>query len=143
MGKVTNEFRVYLSPKNRPFNRHEVFIDNLFVKWTIPGRLPLTITAGRQDIFLGEGFVIADSAPLDGSRSYYFNALRLDAGLGGDKLVLFGHVQDTTDTYLPVIDDQNQALVEQPEKALAAYYTGDLGGAKIDAYAVHKVTDAV
>ncbi len=142
VGKVTNEFRVYLAPKNRPLNRHELFFDNLYVKGTIPGRHPITITAGRQDINLGEGFVIADSTPLDGSRSYYFNALRVDAGLGADhKLTLFAHAGRTTDDYLPVIHDQDQALVEQPEKALAAYYAGAFGKAKVDAYAVRKVTE--
>jgi hypothetical protein len=142
LGKVTNEFRVYLAPKDRAFNGHEVFVDNLSVKWTIPGRLPIAITAGRQDINLGEGFVIADGTPLDGSRSYYFNALRLDADLRPNhKLILFAHAQETHDKYLPVINERTQALVEQPEKALALYYTGAFGKTKIDAYAVRKQTD--
>jgi len=143
LGKVTNEFRVYLAPKDRTFNWHEAFIDNLYVKGTIPGRLPVTITAGRQDIILGEGFVIADSTPLDGSRSYYFNALRLDADVRPNhKLIIFGHAQETKDKYLPVINEQPQALVEQPEKALAFYYAGAFGRAKVDAYAVRKTTEA-
>jgi hypothetical protein len=142
LGKVTNEFRVYLAPKDRAFNGHEVFVDNLHVKWTIPGRLPVTVTAGRQDINLGEGFVIADGTPLDGSRSYYFNALRLDADLRpGHKLILFVHAQETSDKYLPVINERSQGLVEQPEKALAVYYAGAFGKTKIDAYAVRKQTE--
>ena len=41
---------------------------------------------------LGEGFVIADGTPLDGSRSYYFNALRFDVDLRPDqKLTFFLH----------------------------------------------------
>jgi len=143
LGKVTNEFRVYLAPKDRTFNWNEVFVDNLYVKGTIPGRLPVTITAGRQDINLGEGFIIADSTPLDGSRSYYFNALRLDADIRPNhKLIIFAHAQETRDKYLPVINEQSQALVEQPEKALAFYYAGAFGRAKIDAYAVRKTTEA-
>ena len=143
LAKVTNEFRVYLAPKDRPFDRHEAFFDNAYVKWTIPARRPLALTAGRQDINLGEGFVIADGTPLDGSRSYYFNALRLDAGLGGNhKLILFVHATETTDTYLPVLHKRSQALVEQPEKALAAYYSGALGKTKVDAYAVRKSNEA-
>ena len=63
LGKVTNEFRVYLAPKDRAFNWHELFFDNLYVKWTIPGPRALHVTAGRQDINLGEGFVIADGTP--------------------------------------------------------------------------------
>ena len=141
LGKVTNEFRVYLAPKDRVFNGHELFFDNLYVKWTIPGRLPFTITAGRQDINLGEGFVIADGTPGDGSRSYYFNALRVDADIHKNhKLIFFLHAQETTDRYLPVINERSQVLVEQPEKGLALYYAGTFGKTKIDVYAVRKRT---
>lgn len=143
LGKVTNEFRVYLAPKDRAFNGHEVFIDNLYAKWTRPGRVPLTIIAGRQDLNFGEGFVIADGAPGDGSRSYYFNAIRVDAGLArGHTLTAFAHAQRTTDRFLPVINPRSQALAEQPEKAVALYYAGAFGRAKVDAYAVRKTTDA-
>lgn len=142
LGKVSNEFRVYLAPKDRAFNWHEIFFDSLYVKWTIPGRLPFTITAGRQDINLGEGFVIADGTPGDGSRSYYFNALRVDADLRKNhKLIFFLHAQETSDRYLPVINERPQALAEQPEKALALYYTGSFGKTKLDAYAIRKTTD--
>jgi hypothetical protein len=141
LGKVTNEFRVYLAPKDRAFTWHEIFFDNLYVKWTIPGRLPFTITAGRQDINLGEGFVIADGTPGDGSRSYYFNALRVDADIHKNhKLIFFLHAQETTDRYLPVINARPQPLAEQPENALALYYSGSFGKTKLDAYAIRKTT---
>ena len=143
LGKVSNEFRVYLAPKDRAFTGHELFFDNLTVKWTIPGRVPFTITAGRQDINFGEGFVIADGTPGDGSRSYYFNALRVDADLGqSHKLTVFAPRPKTTDRFLPVINSRSQALAEQPEKALALYYAGTFGKTKLDAYAVRKTTDA-
>lgn len=143
LGKVTNEFRVYLAPKDRAFNWHELFVDNLYVKWTIPGRVPFTITAGRQDLNFGEGFVIADGTPGDGSRSYYFNAIRVDADLGkSHKLTAFVHAQKTTDRFLPVINARPQALAEQPEQAIALYYAGTFGKTKVDAYAVRKTTDA-
>jgi len=143
LGKLTNEFRVYLAPKDRAFNAHEVFFDNLHVKWAIPGRVPFTITAGRQDLNLGEGFVIADGSPSDGSRSYYFNALRVDADLGKrHRLTAFAHAQKATDRFLPVINARPQAIAEQPETALTLYYAGALGKAKFDAYAVLKTTDA-
>ena len=143
LGKVTNEFRVYLAPKDRAFNWHELFFDNLYVKWTVPGRVPFTVTAGRQDLNFGEGFVIADGTPGDGSRSYYFNALRLDADLAkGHRLTAFAHATKATDRFLPVINARPQALAEQPEKALALYYAGTFGKTKLDAYAVRKTTDA-
>jgi hypothetical protein len=143
LGKVTNEFRVYLAPKDRAFTWHELFVDNLYVKWTIPGRVPFTVTAGRQDLNFGEGFVIADGTPGDGSRSYYFNALRLDADIAkGHRLTAFAHETKTTDRFLPVINPRPQALAEQAEKAVALYYAGAFGPAKVDAYAVRKTTDA-
>ncbi len=143
LGKVTNEFRVYLAPKDRAFSWHELFVDNIYVKWTLPGSVPFTVTAGRQDLNFGEGFVIADGTPGDGSRSYYFNALRVDAGLAeGHTLTAFVHTTKATDRYLPVVHPKPQALVEQPESALALYYAGTFGKTRLDAYAVRKTTDA-
>ena len=143
LGKVTNEFRVYLAPKDRAFTWHELFFDNLYVKWTVPGRAPVAVTAGRQDINFGEGFVVADGTPGDGSRSYYFNALRLDVALGGGHaLTAFAHATEATDRFLPVVNPRPQALAEQPERALALYYAGAFGRTRIDAYAVRKTTDA-
>ena len=143
LGKVTNEFRVYLAPKDRAFNGHELFVDNLYLKWTNPGPIPFTVTAGRQDLNFGEGFIIADGTPGDGSRSYYFNALRVDANLGKNhRLTAFAHAQKATDRFLPVINPRSQVLAEQPEQALALYYSGAFGRTTVDVYAVHKTTDA-
>jgi hypothetical protein len=58
--KVTNESRAYVLPKDRPSTWNEVFFDNLFVQWRVSRRLPLTVTAGRQDMSFGAGFVVAD-----------------------------------------------------------------------------------
>jgi len=142
--KLTNEFRVYFAPKDRPFGWNEVFFDNLYIKWKLPRGLPFTLTAGRQDIFLGEGFVIADGGPLDGSRSFYFNALRLDYEVRQDhKIIFLLHSMDKTDTLLPTIHDQDQPLVEQPEKALVVYYSGRFGKSTLDAYLIRKTIDRV
>jgi hypothetical protein len=143
LAKVTNEFRVYLAPKDRPFNWHEVFFDNLYVKWDVPGRLPVTVTVGRQDIRLGEGFIIADGTPGDGSRSYYFNALRVDTSFNkANKLIFLAHAQETHDKYLPVVHDRTQSLAEQPERVVGLYYEGALGRTRLDAYAMRKTTEA-
>jgi hypothetical protein len=143
LGKLTNEFRVYLAPKTTAFGWNEILFDNLYVKWTLPGRVPVTVTAGRQDINLGEGFVIADGTPGDGSRSYYFNALRVDAGLAkGHILTAFVHATEATDRYLPVVNPVPRTLAEQPERGLALYYAGTFGKTKVDAYAILKSTEA-
>ena len=41
--------------------------DNLNVQWKNPFNLPATLTVGRQDIFLGDGFLVGDGTPEDGS----------------------------------------------------------------------------
>lgn len=142
--RLTNENRYYLSPKSDPksgrnYDPHEAFLDSLSLRWSRPLDLPLTITAGRQDIMFGEGFIIWDGGPLDGSRSAYFNALRLDWNLGrANTLSLFALLQPRTDTLLPVIRDRGQALVEQEEAALGAYFVGKAGKTGIDAYMLFK-----
>jgi hypothetical protein len=67
--KLTNEFRVYFQPEDREFALHEMFFDQLFVRWKRPADLPITFTIGRQNMRFGEGFLVMDGHPLDGSRS--------------------------------------------------------------------------
>lgn len=52
-------------------------IDNLNVQWKRPVGLPTTLTAGRQDIFLGDGWLMGDGSPEDGSFTYFVDAVRL------------------------------------------------------------------
>ncbi|MBM3297422.1 MAG: hypothetical protein FJY83_07455, partial [Candidatus Aminicenantes bacterium] len=120
--RLTNENRYYLAPKTDArlgvnYGLNEVFFDWLFVKWSRPGGLPLALTAGRQDIMLGEGFVIFDGGPLDGSRSAYFNGLRLDFSPSPRSLLTAFFVrQHRTDRLLPRLNDAGQRLVEQDEE---------------------------
>ncbi len=147
LAKATNELRVYVLPKDRVFTWHEIFFDNLYVRWRPSARRPFTLTVGRQDIFLGEGFVVADGTPLDGSRSYYFNAVRFDYDIRPNhRLTAFLHTMDRTDRFLPVIHAPNlltpQALVEQPERAVMIYYAGRFGRVGLDGYFIRKSVTA-
>ena len=138
--KLTNEFRYYLSPPGRDFTMNETVVDYLNVRWERPA---FTLTVGRQDFVLGEGFVVADGGPLDGSRTYYFNAAKFDWKLSPkETLTLFYLYQPRTDTLLPVINDQDQPMVEQLEQGCGLYYAGTAGTAGIEAYAVGKTQRA-
>lgn len=140
--KLTNEFRYYLLPPEKDYTLNEIFVDNLYVRWNRPAELPFTLTLGRQNMMLGEGFVVMDGHPLDGSRSIYFDAVRADVFLSNDqKLTLFYTDQPATDTRLPVLNDQEQALVEQPESGLGLYYSGKRAGVTLDAYLIRKWVD--
>jgi hypothetical protein len=142
--RMTNENRYYLVPKSDPrikknFDVHEVFFDALNLKWAKPLGFPFTLTVGRQDIQLGEGFVIMDGGPLDGSRSAYFNAVRVDWPTGGKSaLTGFYLFQPRTDTSLPVINDWGQAMVEQAEEGYGAYWTGFAGKTTVEGYLFRK-----
>ncbi len=136
--KITNENRIYLSPV-KDFNVDEIFFDNLYVKWKNPAKIPVVLTIGRQNIMLGEGFIMMDGHPLDGSRSNYFNAFRLDYDLNEDhKLTGFLTYVAETDNILPVINDRDQSLLEQPEFGMGIYYTGSFNKFNLDVYFVKK-----
>jgi hypothetical protein len=88
---------------------------------------------------LGEGFLIWDGGPLDGSRSAYFNALRADARLGKDAaLTAFYVYQPQTDKYLPRIHAVGQKLVEQDEEGFGVYLSGASGKLNYEAYLFRK-----
>ena len=56
-----------------------VILDNANVKWNNAFDLPLSITAGRQDIMFGDPlnwWLVADGTPGDGSWTMYFDSIR-------------------------------------------------------------------
>ena len=54
----------------------ELYVDNLYMTFYNLFGLPVDIRVGRQDIMLGDGFLVAEGTPGDGSRSLFFDALR-------------------------------------------------------------------
>ncbi len=76
--RLVNEFRSYEegSGKNTYDFPDEYVFDHLYfdLKNLLDGKLDLRI--GRQDLMYGNGRVILDGNPLDGSRTIYFNAVK-------------------------------------------------------------------
>jgi hypothetical protein len=141
--KFTNEFRHYFVPEGTPFKLDEVIFDQLYVKAKEAFDLPLSITVGRQNISLGEGFVIWEGDPLDGSRSMYFNAVRADYAFSPNhSLTIFYAYQPPTDNLLPIINDQKKALNDQIEVGMGAYYTGIFDSLNIQWYIIRKENHA-
>ena len=142
--RLTNENRYYLVPKTDPrngkdYNAGEVFFDYLNAQWKKAFGLPLTLTVGRQDLMLGEGLVIWDGGPLDGSRSAYFNAVRADWGWSPKAvLTVFYFYQPPFDDLLPLINDARQKMVEQGERGYGFYFMGAVGGTGLEAYLFRK-----
>ncbi len=143
MLKLTNEFRYYFVPETKKFNWDEIIIDLFYIKWHSRVGMPATLTLGRQNIILGEGFIVMDGHPLDGSRSIYFNAARLDLELSQrNKLTMFYSYQPETDDILPVIHDRKQKLIEQPEKGVGVCYSGNLTQVNLQGYFIRKDVSA-
>jgi len=78
--RLGNEFRGYdnYAPSHN-YNRFpdQLFVDNLYLDFNnmLYDRVDLRI--GRQNLKYGAGRVIADGTPADGSRSEYFDAIKL------------------------------------------------------------------
>jgi hypothetical protein len=77
--RVTNEFRYYRSPRSSKGKQRfpdVTLIDNLYVTFKDVGDL-VDIKIGRQDMDFGKRRMIGEGTPIDGSRTAYFDALRL------------------------------------------------------------------
>ncbi len=138
-GKLTNELRYYFVPETKGMSWDEVFFDLLYVKCdSLTGR-PISVTLGRQNISLGEGFLVMDGGPLDGSRAAYFNAVNVkwQTSPSGVLTLIYANQPDEDD-WLPIIHDQEKALIEQPEQALIVYYMSKLKSTALHGYFMRK-----
>jgi len=141
--KLTDEMRYWMVPETRLSTFDEIFFDLLYLKWDNIGQYPLSLTLGRQDIMFGEGFVVMDGGPLDGSRSAYFNALRVDWSISNRHLLTAVYTTlPEKDKYLPIINDQDKKMVEQPEQAAIAYYAGMIDDINLQGYFIYKQIDS-
>lgn len=148
--KISNEFRKYLAPKKNPFHWNEVFFENFYLKAN--NILSGTITIGRQEMVLGEGFIIKEGTPSDVSRDYYFNALRYDWKIDkANTITFFAVYQPKEDNLLPILNgmdidasaqgENSYIINDQTETGAGAYYSGDLGKVNLQGYYVWKKID--
>jgi|GEM_PF-6824639 len=59
---------------------YELVIGQLYFKWKNIGGMPLTIVLGRQNLHdqgYGRQWLIGDGTPNDGSKTFYYNAIRV------------------------------------------------------------------
>ncbi|MCL2144010.1 MAG: alginate export family protein [Endomicrobia bacterium] len=123
-GKLTNESRSYIynALGDAQYDIDETVIDNLF--FNIPKLFgAIDIKAGRMDLPLseyGEGFLFADGTPLDGSRTFYFNAARIRYSTTESSIELLG-IYDPEYDELSVINDKDKKLNDSLEKAFVIY----------------------
>jgi len=63
-------------PGLEPWYSGGVLFDQLALTASQPAGLPLALEAGRQDLIFGDGWLVLEGTPLDGSRTIYFDAVR-------------------------------------------------------------------
>lgn len=113
--RLTTEPKYYTGPfkltldngiNRQRFDQDEIVIDNLYLDIKKPAGLPVNFRIGRQDFLgrdiYGEGFLILDGTPGDGSRTFYFNAIKSTILIADGHSVDLVYVSNPkTDQYLP------------------------------------------
>ncbi len=130
-------------------------IDDLNVQWKQPLNLPATLTVGRQDIFLGDGWLVGDGTPEDGSFTYFLDSARFTYNLEDQKTTIdaIGIVQYARpDAWLPTIGPSTTQgenpnaylLTDQNEKGAILWIANkSLPAANLDAFFIYKHDTAI
>jgi hypothetical protein len=135
---LDQETNQIVSPR-RPWRTDEVIVENAYIDIKRLFSPEWSLRAGRQNIMLGEGFLILEGGPWDGSRAIYFNAVNLARTTGKSKLQLMAMADPSTESMLPHVHCQNRSLVEWDENAAGVYYTSKhLRNTLIDVYGIWK-----
>jgi len=120
----------------------EGIIDNLNAEWKNVAGLPLTIKAGRQDLFIGDGWLVGDGTPFDGSWTYYLDSARFAYELKDQHTTLeaIGIIQDAYDDgWMPTINPQHLLEIEQNEKgAIFQVANSSIKAANLTGYFIYK-----
>jgi hypothetical protein len=125
-------------------------VDNLNAQWKKPFELPATVTVGRQDIFLGDGWLVGDGTAEDGSFTYFLDAARVTVALDDQKTTIdaIGIVQyGRPDAWLPTIGPSTKQganvepylLNDQNEKGAILWIANkSMPKANLDGYFIYK-----
>lgn len=133
-------------PKQFIFN--EALFDQLYVKVKKPFDLPVTFKIGRQDIQLGDAWLIREGTPLDGGRTFFFDAARatFDFNESRTKLdvIYLQQYSDSAKVIRP-FNDAHRPNVEQNEKGAIVYLanTSEDEKTRVEGYFIYKHADKV
>jgi len=112
--RLVNEFRTYLEPNNNSWNSvDEILIDNLFFDWKWND---WTLRLGRQDLIYGTGKLILDGTAKDGSRTIYFDAV---------KLTYSGFADTTVDFLLMSTNAQDPLAMHSEDRDIIGFAGGN------------------
>ena len=119
-------------------------IDTLNFKATIP-QIATTFTVGRQDIILGDGWLVLDGTPGDASTTLYFDAIRSSTELKDFQTtvdLMYINQNATPDVWYPTISDTDRAMIENNERGAIVWITNKtIKNLEIDPYFIYKHDD--
>lgn len=121
------------------WDESDVVWDNLNARFKFDAG---TLTVGRQDIILGDGWLVLEGTPLDGSRTIFFDAVRLTLEMKEAKtaLDLIGIYQfSDPDSWLPPLWSKSMPLIEQDERGAIAWLTNkSIDRTELNGYFIYK-----
>ncbi len=152
--KLTNENKTYTyfpqstGKKGFHYQINEVVFDNLYLdlKNVISGA-PIDVRLGRQDFYgmYGDGFLISDGTPSDGSRTTYFDAAKASWRINKKSSLDFLAINNKKyDLNLPIINEvkPRQQLNLSDETAYALIYKNDeIKNLHYEPYFIYKVEE--
>lgn len=145
------------NPDKDRFDPDELDIDNLYFDAKNIFGLPVDVRIGRQDFLgpdmYGEGFLIMDGTPGDGSKTFYFNAIKAKVRFNKNNSLDVVYINDPkTDTYMPSLHpavkgglfvDNKKKLTASREEAIVLYGRSKVTeNVLIEPYYIHKTEGA-
>ncbi len=125
-------------------------IDSLNVQWKKPFDLPMNLKVGRQDVFLGDGWLVGDGTPEDGSFTTFLDAARVTWDFKDQHTTVdaIGIIQSgRPDAWLPTLgpstsqggDPEPYLLTDQNEKGAILWVANKcMPAANLDGYFIYK-----
>ncbi|MBU8920328.1 MAG: alginate export family protein [Bacteroidales bacterium] len=140
---LNNEHRHWFKSEkglqDEDFEIDELIVENFYLSAEKIGGSPFSIVVGRQDIAYGEGFLMMDGGPLDGSRTRYFDAVRVKAERGPRSIEAHFITDSFWDKHMPVVNPLYKKLIEYNETGAGVYYIDEsLEGNKLEGYYFYK-----
>jgi hypothetical protein len=122
--------------------------DSMNVQWRNAASLPLTITVGRQDLFLGDGLLVAEGTPYDGSWTTFFDAARVAWNLKEQHTIVEAigiYQQASNNAWMPILNSSGATtLTEQNETgAILQVANSSIAAANLTGYFIYKNDDKV
>ena len=142
--RITWEGRHFSVPAAGPdFDHSMVLMDALNVKATNFLGTPLSFTVGRQDIVLGDGWLVSDGTSIDGTRTAFFDAVRFTLEIKEVQTLLdFIYIDNhyTSERWwAPMLHADHQANIEQDERGFIFYATNrSVKNTEISGYYMYK-----